>query len=257
MISPSSFLRFPCCPGHVPSIPFTSPFTPPVIFSVCPLHFPCPVLSLRGISLHLPSCRLVSLSFVSLSFPLRSPCFHFCPFHVLFMSLSCPFHVPFSSPLFPFHFPLLSCHVDFLFSPLISLHVLAFPFAPQYFPPKKTRFFQRFRKEDVPAKSRQGDSSLRPLFCDASSPKTTFSGTSSNYRAVRGGPPQTRKGWGYPLSSLRYPTRLRRFQVIGVWLLLVEKWMAIPGKLWWFNHLPGKPIDLPQKDTYDGNDNGS
>ena len=39
----------------------------------------CPVLSSRVISLHLPSCRLVSLCFVSLSYPLRSPCFHFCP----------------------------------------------------------------------------------------------------------------------------------------------------------------------------------
>ena len=89
----------------------------------------CPVLALRVISLHLPSCRLVSLCFVSLSFPLHSPCFHFCPFHV-----------PFSSPLFPFHFPLLSCHVDFLCPPLISLHFLAFPLCSPVFPAKKTRF---------------------------------------------------------------------------------------------------------------------
>ena len=57
----------------------------------------------------------------------------------------------------------------------VSLH---FPFAPQYFPQKKARFFQRFRKEDVQKhrvfpdfrqkdagspsqqKSRQGESSL-------------------------------------------------------------------------------------------------
>ena len=49
-------------------------------------------------------------------FPFHSPCtplvFHFCPFHV-----------PFSFPLFPFHFLLLSCHVDFLFPPLISLRI--------------------------------------------------------------------------------------------------------------------------------------
>ena len=101
------------------SLPFLS--TPPS----CPLSFSryvrfnfyvCPVLSLSVMSLHLPSCRLVSLSFVFLLFPLHSPCFHFCPFHV-----------PFSSPLFPFHVPLLSCHVDFLFPPLISLQWLAFP----------------------------------------------------------------------------------------------------------------------------------
>ena len=109
----------------------------------------CPVLSLRVISLHLPSCRLVSLCFVSLSFPLHSLCFHFCPLHV-----------PFSSPLFPFHVPLLSCHVDFLFPPLISLHFLAFPLCSPIFPAKKhgvssffatrtsknTEFFQIFGK---------------------------------------------------------------------------------------------------------------
>ena len=60
---------------------------------------------------------------------------------------------------------------------------LNFPFAPQYFP-QKTLFFQRFRKYDVQThrvfpdfrqkdagslsqqKSRQGESSLGPLFCD-------------------------------------------------------------------------------------------
>ena len=94
-----------------------------------------PVFSLPVISLHRPSCRLVSLSFGSLSFALHSPCFHFCPFHV-----------PFSSPLFPFHFPLLSCHVDFLFPPLISLHFLAFPLCSPVFPAKRHCFFQRFRK---------------------------------------------------------------------------------------------------------------
>ena len=104
----------------------------------------------------------------------------------------------------------------------VSLH---FPFAPQYFP-QKTLFFQRFRKDDVQKhrvfpvfwqkdagspsqqKSRQGESSLGPLFCDTGSPKTTFSGTSSNCRAVLGGgggPPPP--GGGYPLSSLRCPTR--------------------------------------------------
>ena len=106
-----------------------------VIFSVCPLHFPC--MSRSFVASHLPSCRLVSLSFVSLSFPLHSPCFHVCPFYV-----------PFSSPLFLFHFPLLSCHFDFLF-PLISLHFLAFPLCSPVFPATKTRVFQRFHKEDV------------------------------------------------------------------------------------------------------------
>ena len=119
-------------------IPFNSPFMF-LTFSryVRFIFHVCPVLALRVISLHLPSCRLVSLCFVSLSFPRHSPCFHFCPFHV-----------PFSSSLFPFHFPLLSCHVDFLFPPLISLHFLALSSLLPSISRKKKRSFQRFRKEE-------------------------------------------------------------------------------------------------------------
>ena len=109
-------------------MPFNCPLQVPDIFSVCPLHFPCMPRSF--VASHVPtspSCLLVSLCFVSLSFPLHSPCFHFCPVHV-----------PFSSPLFPFHFPLLSCHVDFLFPLLISLHFLAFPLCSTIFPAKNT-----------------------------------------------------------------------------------------------------------------------
>ena len=162
----------------------------------------CPVLSLRVISLHLPSSRLVSLSFVSLSFFLRSPCFHFCPFHV-----------PFSSPVFPFHFPFLSCHVDFLCPPLISLHVLAFPLC---FPQKNTvcssvfakmtsnkdRVFQIFCKRSQETQTNKepagGFEPGTPV--DSVSPKTTFSGASSSYPAVRGGSPPLNPT--YPLSSL-------------------------------------------------------
>ena len=113
---------------------------------------------------------------------------------------------------------------------------------------KKTRFFQRFRKEDVQKhrvfpdfrqkdagspsqrKSRQGESSLGPLFCDTGSPKTTFGGTSSNCRAVRGGPPPPPKkktyvidvGRGgvrggvilYPLVSIRHAEKCRRIIII-------------------------------------------
>ena len=88
---------------------------------------------------------------------------------------------------------------------------------------KNIEFFPDFRQKDAGSpsqqKSRQGESSLGPLFCDTGSPKTTFSGTSSNCRAVRGGPPPQKKtyvidvgrggvrGGGYPLSSSKYPTR--------------------------------------------------
>ena len=185
-------------------MPFNSPFRSLTFSRYVRLIFHvCPVLSLRVISLHLPSRQLVSLCFVSLSFPLRSPCFHFCPLHV-----------PVSSPLFPFHFPLRSCHVDFLFPPLISLHFLAFPLCSPIFAAKNTGFpafsqlgrpktqsFSRFSakggRNPRPAKSRQGESSLGPLSFYTGSPEATFSGTSSNCRAVRGG------GGGYPLSSTR------------------------------------------------------
>ena len=48
-------------------------------------------------------------------------------------------------------------------------------------------FWQKDVGSPSQQKSRQGESSLGPLFCDTGSPKTTFSGTSSNCRAVRGG----------------------------------------------------------------------
>ena len=146
------------CPFHSLQLPRHVP----VIFSVCPLHVPC--MFRAFVASHFPTSPVVPigfLSFVSLSFPLHAPCFHFCAFHV-----------PFSSPLFPSHFPLL---------PSSSPHVLALPCISPLLPSisrKKARFFQRCRKEDVqkhrvfsifsvnggrkpkPAKSRQGDSSL-------------------------------------------------------------------------------------------------
>ena len=94
------------CPFHA----IQPPLHVPDIFSVCPLHLPC--MSRSFVASHFPTSPVVLgfLVLCFLSFPLHSPCFHFCPLHV-----------PFSSPLFPFHVPLLSCHVDFLFPPLISL----------------------------------------------------------------------------------------------------------------------------------------
>ena len=100
----------------------------------------CPVLSLRVISLHL---RLVSLCFVSLSFPLHSPCFHFCPLHV-----------PFSSPLFPFHFPCFPVMSTSYFLPSFPCTSLHFPFAPQYFP-QNNAFFETFSQLGPPKAQRR------------------------------------------------------------------------------------------------------
>ena len=92
----------------------------------------------------------------------------------------------------------------------------------------KTLSFPVFRQKDAGSpsqqKSRQGESSLGPLFCDTGSPKTTFSGTSSNCRAVRGGPPPPPKTYVidvgrrgvrggvilYPLVSIRHAEQCRR-----------------------------------------------
>ena len=118
-----------------------------------------------------------------------------------FLSLACPFQFPFVSLSCPAAF--LSCRLP-ISSPHFTCTSLHFPSAPQYFQQKNTGFpafsqlgrpktqsFSRFSakggRNPKPAKSRQGESSLGPLFCDTGSPKTTFSGTSSNCRAVLGG----------------------------------------------------------------------
>ena len=120
-------------------------------------------------------------------FPFHSPCTPLVFISVPFMSLSVPLCFPFISNCFP----VMSTAYFLPSFPCNSLHV---PFAPQYLPHKpqffpafsqlgrpKTQSFSRFSaKGDRNAKSRQGESSLGPLFCG--SPKTTFSGTSSNCR---------------------------------------------------------------------------
>ena len=88
-----------------------------------------------------PCPELGCCSFLVFCFPFIPPALSL----LSFLSLACPF----SSPLFPFHFPLLSCHVDFLFPSLTSLHFLAFPLCSPNMSRAKTRFFQRFRNHDV------------------------------------------------------------------------------------------------------------
>ena len=200
-------------------IPFNSPFMS-LTFSryVRFVFHVCPVLSLRVISLHLPSCRLVSLCFVSLSFSLHSPCFHFCPFHV-----------PFSSPLFPFHFPFafLSCRL-----PISSPHFPALPCVSPLLPSisrKQHGFSSVFRKEDV-QKNTECFPDFRPQ--EAGNPNQQRAGRGNRAwdpcfatpRLVErhqisaryvGEPPfsctprirRRARGGGYPLSSLRCPTR--------------------------------------------------
>ena len=157
------------CPFHS----FQLPLHAPVMFSVCPLHFPCMFRSF--VASHFPTSPVVSIGFLVLWFPFIPPALPLFSF----LSLSCPFQFPFC---FRFICP--------CFPPLISLHFLAFPLCSPAFSRKQKHrvssvFAQRmsnnteFFQKPKPAKSRQGDSSLGPLFCPL------FSGTSSNSRAVR------------------------------------------------------------------------
>ena len=169
------------CPFHSSQLPLHVP----VIFSVCPLHFP--YMSRSFVASHFPTSPVVPIGFLVLCFPFTPLAFPLFSF----LSLSYPFQFPFVSLSSPVAF--LSCRL-----PISSPHFLALPcispLLSRYFPPK-TRFFQRFRKEDVQKhgvfqiigkrrQETQTSKELGPLFCDTGS-KTTFSGTSSNYRAVR------------------------------------------------------------------------
>ena len=187
---------------------FQLPLHVPVIFSVCPLHFPC--MSRSFVASHFPTSPVVPIGCLVLGFPFIPPALHLFSF----LSLSCPFQFPFV----PFHFPLLFCHVDFPFLPSFSCTSLHFPFAPQHFP-QNNAVFPAFSQRGRPTtqsvfqifgKRRRAGRGIRAW----DSPKTTFSGTSSNYRAERGGPPPpppvpyVRGGGlrgGYPLSSPRCP----------------------------------------------------
>ena len=105
-------------------------------------------------------------------FSCHSPCAPLVFISVPFMSVSAPLSFPVA---------FLSCQL-----PISSPHFLALPCVSPLLPSisRKKRFFQRFRKEDVQKhrvfpdfrqkeagspsqqKSRQGESSLGPLFCD-------------------------------------------------------------------------------------------
>ena len=192
------------------SLPFLS--TPPS----CPCHF---IGMSASYSMFVPFFRCESFPYISRRadcfpcplFPFYSPCTPLVFICVPFMSLSVPLCFPFISRCFPVMLTSY-CLPSF---PCTSSH---FPIAPQHFPHKDTVF---------PAFSKRGRQKTQSFFQPGTPvlrfPKTTFSGTSSNYRAVRGeAPPPAPKpyvsdvgrggggqGGGYPLSSLRYPTCLR------------------------------------------------
>ena len=172
---------------HFQSFPYIS-----LRFSSFPLRcLSCPAFALHS-PLHFlflsPSCPL-HVCFIFHSCPLHFQSFPYISLHFLFLSPSCPFQFPFVYLSCPLAFlscrllvPCMSLHVP-LFPPLLSLHFLAFPLRSPVFFRKTTRVCQHVRKHAVkdrvlsrfsakesrtlePAKSRQGDSSLGPLFCD-------------------------------------------------------------------------------------------
>ena len=142
-----------------------------------------PRMSHSFVASHFPTSPIVPIGFLVLCFPFIPPALPLFSF----LSLACPFQFPFVSLSFPAAF--LSCRLP-VSSPCIS------PLLPNISRKKHgfssvfaefSRFSAKGGRNPKPAKSRQGESSLGPLFCDTGSPKTTFSGTSSNCRAVRGG----------------------------------------------------------------------
>ena len=186
------------CPFHS----FQLPLHVPVIFSVCPLHFPCMSRSF-GAS-HFPTSPVVPIGFIALCFPVIPPAL---PSFSL-LSLSCPFQFPFVSLSFPVAFltcglPISSPHFLALpcISPLLlqkhrvfpdfSWHFLAFPLA-QYFPQKSTvfpafsqrghpqtqSFFRKSKQETQTSKKPAGG-------IEPGTPvlrhRLPFSGTSSNH----------------------------------------------------------------------------
>ena len=123
------------CPFHSSQLPLHVP----VIFSVCPLHFPC--MSRSFVASHCPTSPVVPIGFLvlcSLLFPPALPLFSFLFF------LSCSFQFPF-------------CHVDFLFPPLIFVHFLVFPLCSPVFPAKtRVLIFGKRRQETQTSKEPAG-----------------------------------------------------------------------------------------------------
>ena len=214
------------CPFHS----FQLPLHVPVIFSVCPLHFPC--MSRSFVASQFPTSPVVPIGCLVLCFPFILPALPLCSF----LSLACPFQFPFVSLSFPVAF--LSCRL-----PISSPHFLALPCMSPVLPSiarkkhgfsrvfakrtsKNTEFFQIFGKR---RKSRQGDSSLGPLFGEITAryvgnppppPVPYVSDVGRGGGGVGGG--------GYPLSCLACPTRRAMSADLFVWVKnpfpgLVEK----------------------------------
>ena len=209
--------------GFPPSCPFH------VSHDVLVLSLPCRSIPPSGprhflgmsasCAMYVPFFRCESFAFISRRadwfpcalFPFPSPCTPLVFISVPCMSLSVPLCFPFMSRCFP----VMSTSYFLPSFPCTSSH---FPFCSPIFPAKnhgfssvfairtsKTQSFSRFPakggRNPKPAKSRQGESSLGPLFCDTGSAKTTFSG---NCRAV---PPRrirrrAGEGLGGGLSSI-------------------------------------------------------
>ena len=154
------------------------------------LHFPC--LSRSFVASHFLTSPVVPIGFLVL-------CFRFCPFHV-----PVPLCFPFTSPCFP----VMSTSY---FLPSFPCTSLRFPFAPQYFPQQNTV---------VPAFSQKGSQTTQSFpQKEAGNPNQQRAGREIRAWDPFFATPAPRRlrlverhqinFLGGPLSSLRYPTRLR------------------------------------------------
>ena len=176
----SSFVCFCSFPlhFHFPSFPFISCSSP-----LFPLHFP--LLPVPRMSSHSPALHHHFPSFMSPLSSLHFPCI---PLHVPFISVISPSPsfsapprcsaVPHMSPVMTLHFRFMSLHFaasfPVVFQPEANTTAKHGSF--QLFGQKggrKTRRFSLFsgRRPEL-VESRQGDSSLQPVFLDTGSRKT-------------------------------------------------------------------------------------
>ena len=165
----------------------------PCIFSLLPLHCRCttPSNPMRfpwmppSFPLHFPSCPIISSSWPNVLFPLFiSASF---PTHVPFISLRCllgpcsPLHFPFMSASFPFPVRCISNHfpTPVFFRKKSKQKNTGLPTCSQTCCQRHRVFPDKRKPKTRTSKEPAGGEPGTPVL------KTTFSGTSSNYRAAR------------------------------------------------------------------------
>ena len=210
---------FPVMSRSCPCQSFQLPLHVPDIFSVCPCHFPC--MSRSFVASHFPTSPVVPIGFIALCFPVIPPALVFIS--VTVTSLSVPLCFPFISRCFPDmwtsyflpYFLALPCSSPWL--PSISHKITVFSSVFAKRTSKNTAFFPDFLQKQAgnPNQQKAGRGN-RPLFCDTAPRRLRLVERHQITARYVGGETKPcvidvswgrTKGGGYPLSSLRYPTR--------------------------------------------------